>query len=322
MYIIDMDIKKIQLTIVGTLLILLLSRCSKEGLSHDSVVDNHWENTPKSEIDQWITQKFSPYNIEVLYRWDKSHLPAGTIAYPPNPEKIPAVLETIYELLFETYSTERGGGSGFMKDKGIIRIILLGGYDTMSNKVLLKLWNDRATTNEIYVYGVNDFDPKDPQKVYLLMRSIHHQFAKRLTEYIPYDRDEFAKISSKNYGSMGLTPSESQLFKRVGISSYALRKGFYTLHSMSHPQDDFAEIITTLLLHSAVEIKEVEDKAAIPFDPSSPESIKAAEDANSTLVNKRLFVEKYFKEKVGINLRRLQLESLKRIALYNKEHSK
>lgn len=297
---------------------ICLNSCQNDTLSDVSVIESQWQNSPKTELDEWIEKKFSPYNIEVLYRWDKSNLPAGTIAYPPQPEKIRPVLEAIEALLFNTYTLEKAGGADFFKDKGIIRLILLGGYSSM-NGILLNLREETAATNEIFVYGVNSFNPKDPKNIYRLMNSIHHQFARRLIEKIPYDRDAFADLSKTVYGTMRLKPSPSQLYDRIGLSGYAHRQGFYTLHSMTLPEDDFAQIITTLLLNTPVEIAEAENKAGQAFDPSSPISIKEAEEAQRRLVAKREFTEKYFKEKVGINIRRLQLLSLKNIALYNKK---
>ncbi len=51
----------------------------------------------------------------------------------------------------------------------------------------------------MYLHGVNDFDEKNPIDVTVLMRSVHHQYARIIAEMHPYDNLIFSAISQQNY---------------------------------------------------------------------------------------------------------------------------
>lgn len=299
---------------------LALSACQKEALDANSVIDKYLPLEKQTELDRWISSEFTPYNLQVLYRWQKEHFPSGSVAIPPKTEQVKPVLEAVKMLLLNLYTQSKAGGKDFFKDKGFVRLSLLGGYELEDNGVLMRLWYPRTASNELFAFDVNAYDHRDKQSIYRLMRSIHHQFARRLIEQIPYDRDAFLAIAPKAYGSLALPPSPSEVYRRVGLSPYAHRRGFYTLYSMAGPEQEFAEIISVMLLHTAVELKAVEDVAARPIDPEDPQSVAEAAEAYRALRAKRTFVEHYFKHQVGISLSRLQLLSLKQLDTYYKQH--
>lgn len=299
---------------------LALSSCRKEELDTSSVVSQYITQAKPTELDTWAEKTFAPYNLQILYRWQKSNLPVGSIATPPRVEQVRPVLEALKELWIDLYEEPKAGGAHFIKDKQLIRLTLLGGNELQSNGVLLHLWYPDTSSNELFLFDVNHFDPKSKSSVYKLMRSVHHQFARRLIESIPYDRDAFGTIGAQAYGSLALAPNKSLAARRIGFSPYAHRRGFYTLHSMFTPEEEFAEIISIMLLHSAVELYDAEQIAATPIFPDQPESVQEAKEAHRIMVAKRAFVEQYFKKEVGISLARLQLLSLKRLNLYYKKH--
>ncbi len=292
--------------------------CNNDKLSKDCIVDNQWKNREETDLDKWISQRFSPYNIEVIYHWDKNILGPNTIAYPPAIDKIKPVLQTIETLFIGTFTDSKLLSQSFLKSKSIIRFILLGSYSSKDG-ILLNLYESDASTNEFFIYGVNDFDINDPNKVKKLLYSVYHQFALRLAEAVPYDRKAFADLSASVYGSMGLRPDEKELHKRWGLSPYANRSGFYTLHSMSNPDDDFAQIVASLLLYSPVDISNAEEIAARAEDDSFEARLRAKE-AKERMVAKRNFVQSYFKEKLGFNIRKLQLINLSNIDKFIKQH--
>ncbi|WP_218563843.1 putative zinc-binding metallopeptidase [Porphyromonas macacae] len=89
-----------------------------------------------------------------------------------------------------------------------------------------------TASNEMFAFDVNTFDPSDKKNVYRLMRSLHHHSARRLSSIFlisgcfPFDQ-------SKAYGALPLAPSPADVYRRVGLSPYAHRRGFYTLYSMA-----------------------------------------------------------------------------------------
>ena len=160
------------------------------------------------------------------------------------------------------------------------------------------LGNKEATTNEMFLYDVNDFDPKDEEKVFILMRSVHHQFAKRLMELFPYDRNKFLTISRSRYIEStkliaDFFKGKTQGYRLFSLSSYANKRGFLTFHSFLSAEDDFAEIISAKLTHTPKE-------------------------AYKELTEKEAFVEDYFIKEIKISLDYLQTISIKQLKAYTK----
>ena len=365
-------------------LTLVLLSCNKEKLSERSVVDDNTVQRTYTELDKWIDNELTiPYGIEVNYRWDGNTAQKGSHTYPPEAKNIQKVLEAIKYLWLETYTLANVGGKDFLKGKNPIKIYMYGGKNIDENGVEL-LANSTTTSAELYLYDVNNFDNKDFAKVFTLMRSVHHQFAKRLMELYPYDRDKFLLIHPKGYVSdtKGLPDREpfskyirkfsdcrrdpdataNQAFtyvvesdqdytaleigffsvgkniltqgkmykdncnivyeggapKKETVSTEGVaanRRGFYTIHSMLSAEDDFAEIISTYLTHSA---KEMDDAIRIGATPrsSDPADQQEAKEAPERLHQKQQFVEEYFKKEIKINLKRMQTISIQRLKSY------
>ena len=130
------------------------------------------------------------------YRWDKNTAPKGTYTYPPEVSKVKPVLEAIKYLWLELYSEPSLGGTNFWKGKAPLKIYLYGGKNIDGNGQ--ELINSSAVGREFHLYNINNFDPRDKNKVYVLMRIVHHQFARLLGDEIyPYDRQAFFEYQSE-----------------------------------------------------------------------------------------------------------------------------
>lgn len=307
---------------------LLLSGCEQEAaLSSQSVVDLGTVQRSKTELDEWILNTFThPYGIEIEYRWNKNVAQNGSYTYPPEAANVKSILETIKALWIDLYTASDLGGEAFFLKKNPIKICMYGGGNIDGNGVKL-LGNKDATTNEMFLYDVNDFDPKDEEKVFILMRSVHHQFAKRLMELFPYDRNKFLTISRSRYIEStkliaDIFKGKTQGYRLFSLSSYANKRGFLTFHSFLSAEDDFAEIISAKLTHTPKEVLKALAKAKEPdYDPD-PEVQKTydeeARQAYKELTEKEAFVEDYFIKEIKISLDYLQTISIKQLKAYTK----
>lgn len=175
--------------------------CTKEHLSSNSVVEANIVQQTTTKLDEYIQREFvQPYGIDIVYRWDGNNSPKGEYTYPAKPEKVQEVLNAIKFLWLETYSLSNVGGKDFLKGKIPLKIYMYGGNNVDANAIEL-INNTTSSAIEMRLYNVNTFDPKDFAEVFILMRSVHHQFAKRLLQLFPYDRDKFAAISQKKYSN-------------------------------------------------------------------------------------------------------------------------
>ena len=286
-----MKLKKIYLAF---LMPLILMGCSEEKLSDRSVIDDGKKQIETTELDKWILDNITkPYGIEVIYRWEKNAGSTGTFIYPPKLENVRAVLEALKELGLETYRLKEVGGNDFLLGRLPIKLYLYGGGNPDENGVE-RLHNPRLTAAEMCLYNVNDFKPSDADKLFVLMRSVHHQLAKRLMELIPYDRDKFLTISG------------------------------YTMLSFLSAEDDFAEIISATLTATPKELYDASVTAQTPDTDIDPEVnqryAKEAEQAYKEFTEKQTFVDEYVQKSWHINLKQMQVVSVRRIYSYVKQH--
>jgi len=169
----------------------------------------------------------------------------------------------------------------------------------------------------------------DADKMFVLMRSVHHQLAKRLMQLIAYDRDKFFTISGHRYtGSTELIAAQlgyaSTGKEKFGLDAYANKRGFYTMLSFLSAEDDFAEIISATLTSTPKEVYDATVTAKTPDTDVDPEVnaryAKEAEQAYKEFTEKQAFVNEYVQKSWHINLKQMQVISVRRINAYIKQH--
>ncbi len=309
--------------------LISIAGCSESGLSDKSVIGIEGTTEQVTELDQWILETFtSPYNIEIIYRWNRNEAQDGSYTYPPDLTKVKSILETIKALWIDVYTLPELGDADFFIEKNPIKIYLYGGKNLDANGVE-HLCNTENTTREMFLYNVNEFNKSNKEQVYLLMRSVHHQYTRLLMETLPYNRNAFLKVSRNRY--LESTKLIAEIFKGrpQGIdlfepSPYANKRGFFTFHSFLSLESDFAEIASIKLTHSQKDIMDFLEEAKEPYqDPANPD-IQAqydedARQAYKELTEKLEFVENYFKKTVKLSLNHLQIVSIKQFNKFLKE---
>ena len=306
--------------------LFLMAACSEDDLSPESVVDSLAGQQQYTALDQWIADSITTrYGIAVEYRWNKYTAPIQGFTTPPDTTHIKAVLRTIKDLWIDVYTSSNTGGKDFLLDKKPLKIYMFGGPNQDGNGVEL-LNNPKATHVEMYLFNVNTFSADNYGCVYKLMRSVHHQFAKRLLEVFPYDRDAFSRIS-KPYYTAGSTEFIAKRLKYMdnplelfGMANYGLINGMFTYFSFLSAEDDFAEMISVHLMHTPKEISKKMEEAREPNVESEDmfyEKEKATlEERHRELVEKRDMMLDFFKKEVKIPLHVLQKLSLKKLKRY------
>lgn len=303
------------------LLVLGLTGCSGEQLDSNSVIV---EQTKKqTEIDRWIAENFTTtYNVEVRYKSDKRNMQRGD--YAPKTEKVLDVLKTIKTLWIDVYTSV--GGTHYLKDKMPLRIHLIGGRK-LDGKGQELIANPDATGVNMYIYNVNDFDPKNSDDVFCLLRSVHFQFAKRLLELKSYDRDKFLAISRHRYTAMpqGVNAGTSKESRRIAfdVSNIAAKRGCYSMFGLSSAEDDMADMISVLLTHTpAVEQEQQKVARQFPHIKEDPDYTRQLEQEGAQcadeMIRKMAILKDFFQNRADINLKRLQLASITAMINYPK----
>ena len=294
---------------IAFLLLFVLNciACSEDKLNEVSVIDEGKAQIESTELDNWILNNITkPYGIEVIYRWEKNNK----------------------ELGLETYRLNEVGGKDFLLGRVPIKLYLYGGGNPDENGVE-RLYNPQLTAAEMCIYNVNDFEAGNADKVFVLMRSVHHQLAKRLMQLMNYDYDKFFAISGHRYtgttepiaAPLGYAQTGKEKF---GLDSYANKRGFYTMLSFLSAEDDFAEIISSTLTSTPKEVFDAGVAAQTPDTDIDPEVnaryAKEAEQAYKEFIEKQAFVNEYVQKNWHINLKQMQVISVRRINAYLKQH--
>lgn len=320
---------------------LLLAAC-KSGVFSSSTVDANVALRKHTPLDKWIRDSITlPYNIEVVYRWDGLHKQPGTYTYPPNTDKVKPILQTLRHCWLGLYDLDKVGKKGFMLGKAPLRLYIYGGKNQSEDGMIFP-YNAVVPPDEMHIYNANDFDWTKHADVFNLLRSVHHQFAKRLVQQFAYDRDRFVKMSEGDYisSTRDIVPLMNNLRKKddkktptwteaqrdsvvFSMEETSNRLGFFTLHARIASEEDFCETVAAMLTNPLADIQNAVDKAGVPLPPAipgDPESIEKerqiAEKAKRLLNSKMQFVEDYFSNTFHISLRRAQLFSVIRMRAF------
>ena len=112
--------------------------------------------------------------------------------------------------------------------------------------------------------------------------------------------------------------------EKFGLDAYANKRGFYTMLSFLSAEDDFAEIISATLTSTPKEVYDATVTAKTPDTDVDPEVnaryAKEAEQAYKEFTEKQAFVNEYVQKSWHINLKQMQVISVRRINAYIKQH--
>ena len=244
----------------------------------------------KQPIDTWLETNFTkPYNIEVKYRWDANELP-NKILVPPLVSKVQPVMEGVKAIWIDPYEAE--AGSDFIKKFCPKQYVLVGSAN----------WNTDGTIvlgtaeggKKVVLYQINEFDKKDVAGVKQILHTIHHEFGHIMQQNVATPL-AYKRITPGSYTSNWYNVSDAQ----------ALSLGYITPYSMLTTDEDFVEVLATML---------VEGKTA--YDARVNAIPNAA--GKAALRQKGQIVIDYLKTTYNIDFTRLQTRTQTAIANFTK----
>ncbi len=268
-------------------LIIFLASCKPEVEDLSAKIDGLGGTVlTKSTTDNWLNDNFTkPFNIEVKYRWDPFELPLEKTLVPPFVDKVRPTMEAVKAIWIDPYIKE--AGADFIKKYCPKQYILVGSAN----------WNNDGTITlgtaeggrKVILYQINDFDKKNVAAVKQMLHTIHHEFGHILNQNILYSV-AFKQITPGSYTSNWYNISEEE----------ALNLGFVTSYAMSSADEDFVEMLATML----VEGKTAYDKRVATASPTAQAAIKLKEQ----------IVVDYMNKAYNINFRSLEKTTQEAIA--------
>lgn len=260
---------------------LLLGGCREE----EKIADDLYipglggEEYAENELDKWLYQNYTlPYNIDVVYRWDAAQTYSSLSEVQLVPVEFDAVqpmMAALRDVWFEPYYIQaRGNSQDFLKEVAPKKIVLVGSPEYQNGYYKL---GEAEGGCKILLLNVNNFDASDENELKESLHTIIHEFTHILHQTKLFDK-KYQEISTGRYNSNWTLLKDPE----------ARRLGFITSYAMLNKDEDFAEMVSGILVFGYDWFK----------DTVLAEAEKSTENPNAKadLEAKLAIVESYFKE--------------------------
>jgi substrate import-associated zinc metallohydrolase lipoprotein len=255
-----------------------LMACSKDdSIDNVNIPGLGGETWEKGPLDFWIDSVFTkPYNIEVKYRFERYELTLDKTLVPVMESKVQPVMSAIQKTWIAPYIAE--ASENFFKTFCQKQFVLVGSPQFNSNNTITL--GTAEGGRKVVLFWLNEFDIDDKPFVKEMLHTIHHEFAHILHQNIMYPV-EYKRISTGYTGSWNDYSLEE-----------ALERGFITQYARSAADEDFVEMVSTMLVEGKDGYEDI--IAAAPAD------------AQEKFRQKEEIVVRYFMENYNIDFYSLQ----------------
>ena len=220
-------------------LLMVLASCRKEEkLNVQQSPGLGGDVTVPTTIDKWLMDSLTtPYNIAVKYRWDPANASIYKTVTPADESRVIPLFSALRKVWISPYNDETGSDL-FMKKYAPKQFVLIGSVEYDYYSVTL---GQAEGGNSIVFFDVNQNYDKNPvTSIKRVIHTAHHEFGHILHQTIAYPRDFVG--SSSQAGLPGYTPTWFNISDATAFSY-----GYATAYSMSGPDDDWVETLSTML---------------------------------------------------------------------------
>ena len=220
-----------------TLAALLLTACKKESFTPLTVAPpglggDTW--TP-DQVDKFIHDSLVvPFNVAVNYKWIPGQLDFPSNITPPDKDKVIPMLKALLNVAYAPY-TQQTGSTAFLKNYLPKTLILAGSAEYLPNGTKFLGQAEGGTSMLLYEVNVFSRARSDSNTFKQTMHTMHHEFGHILNQNVAYPIS-FKTISTGYTGNWYNVPSTE-----------ARVKGFITQYAQAAPDEDFVEMVSTML---------------------------------------------------------------------------
>lgn len=268
---------------VLSLVFVLSFSCAHEDQPTESQLD--YTQPTKTALDNWIdTNYYSPYNINVQYKWNQNTVDNSRFLFPPTVDKVQPALEIVQTIWLKSYATI--GGADFVKKIAPREIVLVGGVNL--NSVGTRTLGLAEGGQRVTLFETDYINKSNRANVTEFVHTIQHEYIHILNQNKPFDEKSWKAITPAGYTADWYNyeiPESNEL-------------GFITSYARSNINEDFAETASMILIYSKAEYA------------SFLASIKSA-TALAALKAKEALVVKYFKDAYDMDFYALRDEAEK-----------
>lgn len=278
------------------LLLTVAVSCKKESALNVDITKSNLDTYAKGTLDKWLEDNFlNPYNMEILYRFDRYQAKIDKEIAPVMEDKVQPIMEGVSQIFIKPYLDVTS--KAFLLPILPKEIALFGSGEYSDDQITL---GTADAGRQINLYEVNSYDKNNVLSVMgtqerpAAFHTMHHEFAHILHQNVPVPPD-YEAISSNYIGSSWVGSGNS--------AATAKSLGFITRYARNNKDEDFAEMISTLLVEGQDHFDAYVNTAT---DPT----------AITKLRKKEQVVVDYFKAAHGIDFRRLQAKVRTAIETY------
>jgi len=257
--------------------------CRKEDPLNVDISKSPVDAPAKTDLDNWIkTTLTDPYNIELIYRFDRNLTYPDRNISPVELERVVPTAEALLHTYLKVY--EKVAGAKFIKTYTPKQFVLYGSPAYNSNGSITL--GTAEGGRRVVLYEINEINFAVPAQVRRKMRTIHHEFTHIVNQNIAIP-PAFEQVSKADYYSdwTNNTANSAEIARSLGFVSRYARSEF---------KEDFAEMGA----HLIVEGQHWFDAYASGAGASGRDKLKS----------KEALVVEYYKQYYDIDFRKLQRE--------------
>jgi len=277
--------KKVMKRLFNCILALTLglgiSSCSKDENLDVDLTKYNYDTFEKLPIDDYINTNLTvPYNIEVVYRFDRSQTDINKNISPPKIEQVQPAVDMVINGFLKVF--EKVAGPTFIKTYTPKQFVLFGSHAYNSNGSVTLGTADGG--RRVVLYDINNVNPNSPTDIKRRLRTIHHEFTHIVNQIVAIP-PSFREVTTDNVADWTAA---------ANTDAEALRLGFISQYSRSNFGEDFAETVAHLLIEGQAYYNQ--------------RIAASSEDGAKKLRAKQTIVEDYYKQFFNIDFKELQYE--------------
>ena len=230
------------------LMALVLTSCDKDEIKSESVITA--DSYKMNQFDKWLEVNYvNPYNIDFKYRYEEIESDYNYYTVPALMENSIVMAHLVKYLCIETYNEV--AGIEFTRANFPKMFYLIGEWEYRNNGSYIL--GTAEGGRKILLAGINYLDYVlggqwgEKENVaenlnHYYIKTIHHEFTHILNQTRDYPTS-FRQVTPSSY------VKDSQ-FEEPYLSAY-LKRGFISAYAQTEPREDFAEMVSEYVTHSA-----------------------------------------------------------------------
>ena len=298
--------KKYIYSMMMVLGVLCVSSCLHDRIEEESVIKD--STVEQNDFDRWLEANFlKPYNIDFVYRYALNESDLGFYTVPAEFESSIIYAHLVKYLCIDTY--DEIAGVTFTRSYFPKMFFLIGTWEYRNNGSIVL--GTAEAGKKIMLAGVNDlpfvFEYYEGEELddYLnqyYIKTIHHEFTHILNQNKVFS-DAFKQITASTYVADACFDTDE----------YWRGRGYITAYAQSEPREDFAEMLSEYVTHTAA-WWETSMKAASQETTEVRKTTPNAEDGRVLIESKLDIVRNYMQDSWGIDIDELRAIINRRMA--------